>query len=143
MLMASVAFMARSASTIASAARRSSADRPAIGRSATGRLFHLDTGNLPGGPLVIYLRLQLRIAVEGVYDKDRTLVAHRHIPAVALQREDHPKLASVFHRDLGAVIIERGRDDVVARGPDGVQKLGERHAFELVGAVIPWSRGGE
>src|SRR6266496_261632 len=106
-LMPSPAFITRSTFTVV----------PAVaggGGPPGGRLLYLDAGNLPHRAAVIFLGLQIRIAVERIDDKNRPLVAHGHVFAISFQREDHPKLAGILDRHFGAVVIERDRHDTIA-----------------------------
>src|SRR5215204_2654398 len=129
----STAFMTRSTSTM----------RPrSLGERERG-LFYLNAAHLPYRAAVVFLRLEVRVAVERVDDEERTLVAHGHVFAVALQGEQHAELADVFHRDLGAVVVEPDRDDAFAAGADRIHQLGERYALELDRLLVPGGVGRE
>src|SRR5712691_10059404 len=144
MLMLSAIFNARNTFTVAPAAPKGDEPSGRLPARSPGRsLFYLDAGHLPHRATVVFLHLQFRIAVKGIDDEERPLVAHCHVFAVALQREDYTVFADVFHRHLGAVIIERDRDDAIAGSADGIHQLGERHALELDRLLVPWRAGGE
>src|SRR3712207_8635674 len=81
-------------------------------------LLHDKTRDLPHGAAVIGLALEIGMAVEGVDDEERALVAHRHVLAVALQGEDHLVLLEILKRDLARIVVERHRHDPLAAGAD-------------------------
>src|SRR3954470_4356627 len=77
--------------------------------------LHLEARNLPDRARVIGLALEFRVAVVRIDDEQRTLVAHRHVFAVALERENAPVLRKVLDRELARVVVQRHDRDAPAR----------------------------
>src|SRR5437660_11206974 len=87
------------------------------------RLFHDQRCDLPDRTAVELLALELGVLVVGVDHEQRTLVAHRHVFAVALEREDDIVLREVLDRDLAAVVVQRDDDNAFALGSDRLHQL--------------------
>src|SRR5690606_22925496 len=74
---------------------------------------------LPRRAVVVQLRAQLGLGVEGIDDEQRSLLAHRHGPVVHEPRDDGVVPMDVVERDFRLVVVQRDGRDGAASAPHG------------------------
>src|SRR5689334_19389119 len=102
-------------------------------------LFNNKARNLPYRTTIESLMLQLGQIVVRIDNEQRSLVAHRHVLAVALQSKKHIVAREILRRYFSAIIVNRVYNDRIARSTHFLHETTHEDAVEVYWAIIPGS----